>query len=333
MKKYIVFVNSIAIVLVGIVLSFSIHIGTEKEKQVRVQIAYVDYEKDKIWRNNSRGQMSENFLFDADNVLIYNDGYCLYNYITNKKDLLCKKEGCLHNGKQCVNNIRYTNPIAENGVIFAIDDTRYNLLRIENSEVYTVYVSDSLINELWMDRDQVYFSTEYELLCFDRATKKVEKVLDRPVLFAYLFFYEDRLVFVDENYFLNMSDRDGQNQRIICKDLVNMPELSTDRIYYRKNDMHLYSNSYEGNDEKNVLDRPVYRYMVTAKGIYYTLEEGQGFNMYYKSFCGEEEKVFKNAVSIDFLIDDKYLIIDKDFKYYLYESETGTMTPFDLYYH
>lgn len=326
MSKYVYAVASFVLAYVLIVLSFSIHINNkEPENEKNNKLNMVDYEEEKIWRNNSRAQMGNVLLYDGDRILLYGGKFVLYNMTDKKVEQLCKKEGCLHNTANCVNNVWKSNPIVRNGIIYAIDKDRYNIIRIENSEAYVEYTADSIIQDIWWDGDNIFFSTEYALFCFDRENpKQTKKVLARPVLFSYLIFLENKIIFEDESYFLYIADYDGKNEKLITNEMVNMPEISESRIYYRKSkDSCVYSNNFDGTDEQMVIDTAVYRYQVQKDGIYYTVNDGGKSDIYYQKNGEEAKLLFDSKVTVDYMNEGKYVISGSMGDYYLYNSKTG----------
>lgn len=195
----------------------------------------------------------------------------------------CNKSSCLHNGNECVTNqiLRYL--LSYFSVSFGVPENALNeIWKCQNNELSCFYRSDNDIYGIWGYRGYIFFMTDFGVsrVSIDNPAKE-EAVLDRPVLYEYLTFYEDKMYFCEEDRLLYQSNLDGSEKQRFCDEKLVSPQICDGYLYYRSAEFDekgqfemkntLKSISLKDKKEKTIIDE-VYQFNVDTKErkIYYT---------------------------------------------------------------
>lgn len=195
----------------------------------------------------------------------------------------CNKPSCLHNGSECVTNqiLRYL--LSYSSVSFGVPENAWNeIWKCQNNELSCFYRSDNDIYGIWGYGGYIYFMTDFGVsrILIDNPVKE-EAVLDRPVLYEYLTFYEDKMYFCEEDRLLYQSNLDGSEKQRFCDEKLVSPQICDGYLYYRSAEFDekgqfemkntLKSISLKDKKEKTIVDE-VYQFNVDTKEhkIYYT---------------------------------------------------------------
>lgn len=224
---------------------------------------------------------------------------------TQKLQPACDKDACLHNGTDCTSGLHLEYLQSYGSAWFGVpmNRNRQEIWKIQQGEASCIYKSDQDIVGIWCYDGWLYYMTDYGVYRTSlEKPKKAVRVLDRPVLFEYLTFYEDSMYFCEEDRLLYRADLDGKNKTRLLDEQVLSPQIYEDQIYYRsaeydKNGMWeekntLFRVSLDGKNKKKVIDQ-TYLFDLADDGIYYTdLPEDQETTLYYMDLkTGDQRKI------------------------------------------
>ncbi|MCD7825886.1 MAG: DUF5050 domain-containing protein [Clostridiaceae bacterium] len=198
-------------------------------------------------------------------------------------DFYCSKSSCLHNNRDCVSNqsLRYLLSYAD--VVFGVPDSAVNeIWQCQNNEMSCFYRTKDDIYGLWGYQGYIYFMTDFGVFRISIENPSgEEKILDRPVLYEYLTFYENKMYFCYEDQLLYQANLDGSKKKRFCDEKLVSPQVCGDFLYYRSAEYDkkgkfqikntLKCISLKDKSEKVILDE-VYQFNVDTKenNIYYT---------------------------------------------------------------
>ena len=229
------------------------------------------------WFNNTKSVMSGVYEYMDDIYMMFSNEsnkMFLYDSVTGTTSMLCRKEDCMHNNKKdCTSalNLSYVN--VYEGEIFAVEiDNAYNIIHIYDDNIEIFHKSDNPIREMWCYRNYIYYCTDYKLLRInmDAPGEDEKEILDRPVLFSYLQFKDDTVFYEDDSYYLYMNDLDGGNEKILVSQIVNMPEVGENDVFYRNgSDNCIYRLDLNGSDPECIVSSPVKRFVIDGNNIFY----------------------------------------------------------------
>lgn len=206
-----------------------------------------------------------------------------FNDSEQELKFFCNKNFCLHNDRECVSNQMLRYLLSYSSVVFGVPDSAVNeIWQCKNSEMSCFYRSKDDIYGLWGYQGYLYFMTDFGVyrISIENPSKE-EKVLDRPVLYEYLTFYEDKMYFCYEDQLLYQANLDGNKKKRFCDEKLVSPQVCGDSLYYRSAEFDktgrfqmkntLKCISLKDKSMKVILDE-VYQFNVDTKEnkIYYT---------------------------------------------------------------
>lgn len=255
-----------------------------------------------------------------------------FNLDTQELQLACDKKACLHNESDCASNEIFRYLISYSDVYFGVSDHyTKEILKCSNSETTCYYKCKNDIYGLWGYRNYLYYMTDFGIYRISlKKKRKEEKVLDKPVLYEYLTFYEDKMFFCEEDKLLYSADLDGRNKVRICDDMAYSPQIHRGRLYYRsaeydakgsyeiEND--LYSITLDGKNKKKIVD-DVYQFNALEDAIYYTTIPDDGeTTLYSVDYNGKNKKKIMDCAA-------SYLYVFEETDWILYMKTEGELQP------
>lgn len=327
-KTYIFFYSCIVFIAVAFFATATSRVSKREKPTVSVNdetevadseilICARNYDTYGMWYDNSHSSGYDDGFYD-DNHIYFSSGTekGLYNISTARYERLCRKKGCIHTSADCINNIRLTFVNVKNGeVVGRSRSSDYEIIRIIDYDVYSDHISSEPIIGIWCYNNWVYYSTDYATYRYDIDNpKKAFKVLDRPINYTYLFFYDDKMFYIDDSEVILSANLDGTEEVEIVSDLSYMLELQGERLYYLKSaDRSLYSNNFDGTDEKKEVEGKLWRYLVANDGIYYFKGDELDFrgDLYLKKFDDSETKITELVAGIR-MKNENYMLVEKE---------------------
>lgn len=195
----------------------------------------------------------------------------------------CNKTSCLHNDSECVTNQTLRYLLSYSSVSFGVPEKALNeIWSCQNNEMSCFYRANNDIYGIWGYGGYIYFMTDFGVsrVSLDTPTDE-EAVLDRPLLYEYLTFYEDKMYFCEEDRLLYQSNLDGSEKQRFCDEKLVSPQICDGYLYYRSAEFDekgqfemkntLKSISLKDKKEKTIIDE-VYQFNVDTKErkLYYT---------------------------------------------------------------
>lgn len=217
-------------------------------------------------------------LFDDTNqeMLCFNDSQ-------QNLELYCDKSSCLHNDQDCVSNqlLRYLNSYS--GVVFGVSDSAVNeIWKCRNNKITCFYRAKNDIYGLWAYQGYLYYMTDFGVYQLSiKNPSKHKKILNRPILYEYITFHENKMYFCSEDRLLYQANLDGSKKKRFCDEKMISPQICGEFLYYRsaefdKNGKFQMKNTLKcislKNKKKKVILDEVYQFNVDTKErvIYYT---------------------------------------------------------------
>ena len=195
----------------------------------------------------------------------------------------CNKSSCLHNDRECVSSQMLRYLLSYSDVVFGVPDSTVNeIWQCKNSQMRCFYRTKDDICGLWGYKGYLYFMTDFGIyrISIENPSRE-ERILDRPVLYEYLTFHEDKMYFCYEDQLLYQANLDGSKKKRFCDEKLVSPQVCGDFLYYRSAEFDkkgkfqikntLKCISLKDKSEKVILDE-VYQFNVDTKenNIYYT---------------------------------------------------------------
>ena len=212
----------------------------------------------------------------------------------------CNKSSCLHNDSECVTNqiLRYL--LSYSSVSFGVPENALNeIWKCQNNELSCFYRSDNDIYGIWGYGGYIYFMTDFGVsrVSIDNPATE-EAVLDRPVLYEYLTFNEDKMYFCEEDRLLYQANLDGSEKQRFCDEKLVSPQICDGYLYYRSAEFDengqyemkntLKSISLKDKKEKTIIDE-VYQFNVDTKER----------KIYYIELPTEDSETTLNVINLD----------------------------------
>lgn len=233
---------------------------------------------------------------------------------TQELRMACEKKDCLHIDGQCaanqvINNLQSYGNLYFGSVGFS---GAREIWQFGNGERRCFYKSPDGINCLWCYDGYLYYMTEFGVYRVSMENKDdAQQVLDRPVNYRYLTFYEDSLYFCGEDEMLYRADLDGKHKKRLLDEKVMSPQAYGGRIYYRSAEYDkdglwemenaLYSVALDGTGKEKILDE-AYLFCVADDGIYYMdLPQDQEAALHYLNLKNGETHTIMEGCQASYL--------------------------------
>ena len=277
---------------------------TEQHKKVEV-----NYNGIGNMQGNTENGGKQTFLGnDAILVNVEVDGnnkMLCFDINTQKLQIGCQKEGCLHSDSACAANHDLMYLQSYGNVYFGVPlgSSRREIWKVEQGEISCFYRSDNDVLGIWCYNEYLYYMTDFGIYRILMKEKdEAVQILERPVLYEYITFYGNSMYFCDENMLLYCADLDGKNEHRLLEEKVLSPQIYDDKIYYRSAEYDskrqfemkntLFCVTLDGKKKEKVIDQ-IYQFCIADEGIYYTeLPEEQETTLNYLSLKnGEQHKI------------------------------------------
>ena len=240
-----------------------------------------------------------NVEMDRNNRMLY------FDINTQKLQIGCEKEGCLHSGSECAANHNFMFLQSYGALYFGVpfERSQREIWKVEQGEMSCFYRSDNDVIGIWCYNEYLYYMTEFGVyrISMEKPDEAVQ-ILDRPILYEYLTFYENSMYFCEEDMLLYRADLDGENKQRLLEEKVLSPQIYDGRIYYRSGEYDdkrqyeikntLCSVTLDGKEKQELIDQ-IYQFCIADGGIYYTeLPVEQETTLYYLSLKdGQEHQI------------------------------------------
>lgn len=262
--------------------------GMEIQKgivQDNVSVTFMDYAG--LWNQQGAIQTGGGQVYIAGSNTVLSGLYGnMYFFDEDSQELqyFCAKDGCMHTGNICPARQSLLYLVRYSTAIYGVPkgSAKNEIWRLQDTGVECWFRADDNIFGLAGYREYLYYMTEFGVyrVLADKPDK-AEQVLDEPVLYEYLTFYEDKMYFVTEDEFIYEAELDGSKRKRVVDEKAVSPQICDGFLYYRsaayeENGVFEMANTLkrislkDGSVEK-VLDS-VYCFSVVPeeKRIYYT---------------------------------------------------------------
>ena len=269
-----------------------------------------------------------------------NSGMYCFNTESGQLEFYCTKSDCLHSGSECVSNQNLLYLLSYSGKAFGIPSGAKNeIWKCENNELSCIYRIKDDIGGLWGYQGYLYYMTDFGVFRTSISNPgKEEKILDRPVLYEYLTFYNDKLYFCQEDWLLYEANLDGSDKKRFCDQKLVSPQVCGAFLYYRSGEYDakgafqmkntLKRISLKDKSTETIVDA-VYQFNVVMaeNKIYYTnLPEDQETTLNVLDLkTGKKQKVTKCAAGYLYIFpQSEWIVVEKqDMKKSLSDEEEG----------
>lgn len=264
----------------------------------------------------------------------------VFNTKTGKVYNFCQQKDCGH--EDCGQNKDYYVIGAFNRDLIVIPymTNRRELLRVRDGKEYHLFTEKDNIFDARCYNGYVYYSMDtgtYRLNLYE--LQKSEKILDNPFLHYMLYFINDKIYYISEDYYLHCCELDGTNDALVCDIRVFGICYNEGIIYLRSmpgevnkfcNIFALNINELEGKPKLLISDYDVMDYWCHDNMIYFTtkateeIQQGENTELVTNLYCYNIDdcscNVIYKKIDYDFIVTgDKNIlckIVDEDGTYY-----------------